>query len=401
MPDWDAIWINANLATMADGTDSFGTVSDAAIAIADGRIAWLGAQRELPDQPERCAKVLHDAGHRWITPGLIDCHTHLVFAGDRAAEFEQRLKGASYAEIAASGGGINATVRATRDATPAVLTEAAMERIERLAAEGVTTVEIKSGYGLDVATEKRCLEVARAIGQTSSLDVVTTFLGAHSVPPEFKNDSDSYVDLICSEMLPEIAQAGLADAVDAYCEALAFSAQQVTKVFRAADAHGLPVKLHADQFSDSGGAALAASFGALSADHLEYANQRGIDAMSGAGTTAVLLPGAFYFLGEKQLPPVQKLRDAGVSMALATDMNPGSSPCFSLLTILNMGCVLFGLSPDEALAAVTRNAAKALGLADRGVLEVGKRADFVVWDIAHPRDLSCQLGVNPCHTVVK
>lgn len=400
MPDWDAIWINANLATMVEGATPYGSIRDAAIAIADGRIAWLGAQRDLPDPPDRCAKVRHDAGNRWITPGLIDCHTHLVFAGDRAAEFEQRQQGASYADIAAAGGGINATVRATREASNASLLETALERIEGFAAEGVTTIEIKSGYGLDVATEKRCLEVARAAGKSSPLQVVTTFLGAHSVPPEFANDSDAYIDLICSEMLPEIAQAGLADAVDAYCETLAFSADQVARVFGAAQSYGLPVKLHADQFSDSGGAGLAARFGALSADHLEYTNQRGIDAMAASGTTAVLLPGAFYFLGERQLPPIAQLREAGVPIALATDLNPGSSPCYSLLATLNLGCVLFGLTPAEALAGVTRNAATALGLSDRGVLEVGRRADFVLWDVGHPRDLSSRLGANPCHAVM-
>ena len=400
MQDWDAIWINANLATMADGSRPYGTVRDGAIAAADGRIAWLGLQSDLPDQPENCAKVIHHAGNRWITPGLIDCHTHLVFAGDRTLEFEQRLQGATYAEIAASGGGITATVRATRAASSASLQDTAIERVKCLAAEGVTTVEIKSGYGLDVETEKRCLEVARETGQATPVQIVTTFLGAHSVPPEFPNDSDSYIDLICAEMLPEIAQAGLADAVDAYCETLAFSSEQVARVFRAAESHGLPVKLHADQFSDCGGADLAAECGALSADHLEYTNQGGIDAMAAADTTAVLLPGAFYFLGEKQKPPVRRLRDAGVPIALATDLNPGSSPCYSLLAILNLGCVLFGLTPEETLAGVTCNAARALGLPDRGALEVGKRADFVLWDIAHPRDLSNRLGVNPCHAVV-
>lgn len=400
MPGWDSLWVNARIATMADTQTPCGETVKAALAVSDGRVAWLGAETELPAEPERCAQVIHDAGNRWITPGLIDCHTHLIFAGDRSHEFEQRLTGVSYAEIAAAGGGINATVRATRAASRSSLREAAIERVMRLAAEGVTTIEIKSGYGLDIASEKRCLEVAREIGAALPAQIVTTFLGAHSVPEEFAGDSDRYVEMICTEMLPEVAAANLADAVDAYCETLAFSAEQVTRVFEAAAMHGLPVKIHADQFSDSGGAALAARFGALSADHLEYANQQGINAMAAANTTAVLLPGAFYFLGEKQAPPVQRLREAGVAIALGTDLNPGSSPCYSLLSILNLGCVLFGLTPDEALAGVTRNAARALGLEDRGTLEVGKRADFVLWNIAHPRDLSCRLGVNPCHAVV-
>ena len=305
MQDWDAIWINANLATMADGSRPYGTVRDGAIAAADGRIAWLGLQSDLPDQPENCAKVIHHACNRWITPGLIDCHTHLVFAGDRTLEFEQRLQGATYAEIAASGGGIAATVRSTRAASSASLQDTAIERVKCLAAEGVTTVEIKSGYGLDVATEKRCLEVARETGQATPVQIVTTFLGAHSVPPEFPNDSDSYIDLICAEMLPEIAQAGLADAVDAYCETLAFSSEQVARVFRAAESHGLPVKLHADQFSDCGGADLAEECGALSADHLEYTNQGGIDAM--AACVSIILKtdtsnGSLFLVWPSNLP---------------------------------------------------------------------------------------------------
>jgi imidazolonepropionase len=400
MQSWDSLWINARLATMADSTTPYGEISDAALGVTDGRIAWLGKQRDLPDQPENCAKTVHDAGKRWITPGLIDCHTHLVFAGDRAEEFERRLHGESYADISATGGGIAATVRDTRAASKSELLDAATARIHSLAAEGVTTVEIKSGYGLDTASEIKCLEVARRLGETLPVEVVTTFLGAHTAPEEYSRDADSYIDLICSEMLPAIAAAGLADAVDAYCETLAFSTRQVSRVFAAAQAAGLRVKLHADQFSDSGGAALAAEFGALSADHLEYTSQHGVDALATAGTSAVLLPGAFYFLREKQHPPVQLLRDAGVPIALATDLNPGSSPCHSLLAILNFGCVLFGLRPDEALAGVTRTAAKALGLGDRGALQAGKRADFVLWDISHPRDLSCRLGANPCRAVV-
>lgn len=399
MPAWDSLWINAHLATMTGSDVPWGEIGDGAIAVADGRIAWVGPCDGLPDVPDTCET--HDAGGRWITPGLIDCHTHLVFAGDRADEFEQRLKGVSYAEIAAAGGGIGSTVRATRAATKASLAGAALARLQGLASEGVTTVEIKSGYGLDTEAEIKCLEVAREVGDRSPVDVVTTFLGAHSIPPEFTGDGDAYIDIVCNEMLPAVHQHGLADAVDAYCETLAFTPGQVRRVFDKARELGLPVKLHADQFSDGGGGALAAEFQALSADHLEFTSAEGVHAMAAAGTIAVLLPGAFYSLGETQLPPLAALRDAGVPIALATDLNPGSSPVYSLLAILNMGCVLFGLTPEEALAGVTRNAAAALGLADRGTLEVGKKADFVAWDIGHPRELSARLGANPCMGVVQ
>jgi imidazolonepropionase len=401
MPAWDSLWINARLATMAaDAEVPYGALPEAALAVHAGRIAWVGPQCDLPDSPERCAKVVQDAERRWMTPGLIDCHTHLIFAGDRATEFERRLQGETYAEIAATGGGIAATVRATRAAPIEQLVKDAESRIAQLAAEGVTTVEIKSGYGLDAETEMRCLRVARRLGEITPIQVVTSFLGAHSVPPEYAGNADGYIEFICAETLPAIAAAGLADAVDAYCETLAFSNGQVARVFQAARDHGLPVKLHADQFSDGGGAALAAEWGALSADHLEYASAPGIDALAKAGTTAVLLPGAYYSLRETQAPPVRDLRDAGVPMAIATDLNPGSSPTYSLLLMLNMACVLFGLTPEEALIGATRVGARALGLDDRGTLEVGSRADLVLWDIEHPRDLSCRVGGNPCRAVV-
>jgi imidazolonepropionase len=394
MPDWDSLWINARLAPMVASSADWDEVDDGALAVADGRIAWVGAVDRLPEVPADCR--IHDVGGRWITPGLIDCHTHLVFAGDRSREFEQRLQGAGYAEIAAAGGGIIATMRATRDASRGALIDSALSRIGGLMAEGVTTVEIKSGYGLDTPSEIRCLEVGRRLGDLLPIDIVTTFLGAHSVPPEYVGDADAYVGVICGEMLPAVAERGLADAVDAYCETLAFSPAQVRRVFDRARELGLPVKLHADQFSDGGGAALAAEYRALSADHLEYASDAGVEAMAEAGTTAVLLPGAFYTLRETRPPPIAALRRAAVPLALATDLNPGSSPVYSILAILNLGCVLFGLTPQEALTGVTRHAAAALGLSDRGTLETGKRADLAIWDIDHPRELCARLGVNPC-----
>jgi imidazolonepropionase len=340
------------------------------------------------DAPQRdCAGAL-------VTPGLVDCHTHLVYGGDRAQEFEQRLNGATYEEIARAGGGIASTVRATRAASEAELFAQSLPRLRALRAEGVTTLEIKSGYGLALDHERKCLRVARALGAQEDVAVRTTFLGAHALPPEFAGQPDAYVDELL-RMLPALHAEGLVDAVDAFCERIAFTAQQTARVFEAARACGLPVKLHAEQLSDSGGAALAARFGALSCDHLEWVSEDGVRAMAQAGTVAVLLPGAFYFLRETRLPPIALLREHGVAIAISTDCNPGSSPCTSLLLILNMACTLFRLTPEEALAGVTRNAARALGLADRGTLQAGQRADFVLWDVAQPAQLAYAIGANP------
>lgn len=394
---WDSLWINANLATMVPGGAPYGAITDAAIAIKGGRIAWIGEPSALPDLPEACAREVHRANGRWVTPGLIDCHTHLVFGGNRAGEFEMRLNGASYEQIAQAGGGIVSTMRATREADDDALFEAALPRLRHLMSEGVTTIEVKSGYGLERATELKQLRVARRLGEALPVSVATTFLGAHALPPEFIGRPDDYIDLVVKDMLPAVARAGLADALDAFCETIGFSAEQTERVFAAARDHDIPVKLHADQLSDLGGAALAARFGALSADHLEYTSADGVAAMADAGTVAVLLPGAFYTLRETQMPPIGAMREAGVEIAVATDFNPGSSPTPSLLLMLNMACTVFRLTPEEALAGVTRIAARALGLADdRGTIEVGKRADLAFWDIEQPAELCYWFGVNPC-----
>ncbi len=400
---WDAIWLGGRLATMAGpaGGEAYGAIEGGAIAVRDGCIAWVGPRGQLPGVPESLAHEVHDLEGRWLTPGLIDCHTHLVYGGDRAAEFELRLKGASYAEIAEAGGGIVATVAATRAASEDDLFRAARPRLDALLAEGVTAIEIKSGYGLDLENEFKQLRVARALGAALPVTVKTTFLGAHTLPPEFADRAEDYIDAVVA-MLPEVAASGLADALDAFCEAIAFSPQQTARVFEAARACGLPVKLHADQLSDLGGAALAARYGALSADHLEYTSADGVAAMAAAGTVAVILPGAFYVLRETQAPPVAALRAAWVPIALATDCNPGSAPVTSLLLMLNMGCTLFRLTPEEALAGVTRHAATALGLGDsHGTLEVGKAADFAVWNIARPAELAYRIGFNPLAYAVK
>jgi len=390
MTNWDLLLTDARIATMRSDSSGFGVVEDGAIAVADGSIAWLGPQADLPEKTAANTKSL--AG-RWITPALIDCHTHLVFGGDRSAEFEQRLQGVSYEEIARSGGGILSTVQATREATADALFESAMRRVRMLAADGVATIEIKSGYGLNVDSEIKMLEVARRIGTSTNLTIRTTLLAAHSVPPEFKDDADAYVDLVCDKLLPLVAEKKLADAVDAYCETIAFSAEQVAKVFRRAQSFGIPVKLHADQLSDTGGASLAASFGALSADHLEYSQRAGVEAMAKAGTVAVLLPGAFLSLNETQQPPVDELRRHDVPIAVATDCNPGTSPLCSVREAMALASRLFKLTPEECLAGATREAAVALGLGDdRGTLDIGKRADLAIWDIDHPRDLSYWLG---------
>jgi imidazolonepropionase len=398
MPIWDSLWTNVHLATMTEERGAYGAITAGALAVRDGRIAWVGAEAELP---HRDAAALIDGRGGWLTPGLIDCHTHLVFGGDRSAEFEQRLQGISYEAIARAGRGIASTVRATRAASAEALEQSARRRLEALRADGVTTVEIKSGYGLDRATELRMLEVARRLGDEPGIEVRTTFLGAHALPPEYRDDRAGYLDLVCEQVLPEAAERGLADAVDAFCEGIAFSPAETARVFEAAGRHGLPVKLHADQLSDLGGAALAARFGALSADHLEYASEGGVRAMAAAGTVAVLLPGAFYTLRQDQRPPVGLLRRHGVPIALATDCNPGSSPVVSLLAMLNMGCTLFGLTPEEALAGVTRNGARALGLSDRGTLAVGQRADVALWRIERPAELCYWLGLAPLEAVLE
>jgi imidazolonepropionase len=384
----DAVWVNANLATMVKG---YGAITDGVIAAAKGKISWIGPRSEWRGS----GREEHDAHGAWITPGLVDCHTHLVYAGNRAHEFELRLKGSSYEEIARAGGGIVSTVKATRAASEQELFNSAKKRIERWLAEGACAIEIKSGYGLDRDTELRMLRVARRLGE--EITVRTTFLGAHALPPEFAGRADDYVQFVCDEVLPAAAREGLADAVDAFCERIAFDVPQASRIFEKATVLGLPVKLHADQLSDSGGAALAARFAALSADHMEHSNQSGVAAMAREGTVAVLLPGAYYFLRETKLPPIEALKRQGVPIALATDHNPGSSPICSPLAILNMACTLFRLTPEEALAGMTRHAARALGLqASHGTLEPGKAADFALWDIGAPAELAYALGANPC-----
>ena len=383
----DLLLTDARVATMAG--DDYGVIDDAAVAIADGRIAWIGPQSDLPD---KAATTTRSIAGRWITPALIDCHTHLVFGGDRAGEFEQRLRGASYEDIARAGGGIMSTVRATRDASADELYAAALPRVQALAAEGVGTIEIKSGYGLSIESELKMLSVARQLGDATPVTIRTTLLAAHTVPPEFQGNADDYIDLICDELLPEVVAGRLADAVDAYCESIAFSADQIAKLFERSTELGLPVKLHADQLSDGGGAALAARHNALSADHLEYTSPAGVAAMASSGAVAVLLPGAFLTLGETQLPPIDSLREQGVPIAVATDCNPGTSPICSIRTAMMLAARQFRLTPEECLAGVTRVAATALGLNDRGTLETGKRADIAIWDVSHPRELAYWIG---------
>jgi imidazolonepropionase len=402
---WDLLITNIHLATMAGhGTApgvlpaGYGALRDAAIAVKDGRIAWFGPAADAAACGE--AAEVRDGEGCWLTPGLIDCHTHIVHAGNRSDEFEARLNGATYEDIARAGGGIMSTVRATREASDDELLRQSLPRIAALLAEGVTTLEIKSGYGLTLESEARMLRVARRVGALLPVRVRTTFLGAHALPPEFRDRADDYVQLVC-DMIPALAGEGLVDAVDAFCERIGFSAAQTERVFAAARAHGLPVKLHAEQLSDQHGAELVARYGGLSADHLEYLSAAGIAAMAAAGTVAVLLPGAYYFLRDTTPPPVAALRAAGVPMAVATDNNPGTSPMTSLLLAMNMVCTLWRLTPLEALAGCTVHAARALGLQDEaGTLEIGKRADFALWRIARPADLSYAIGFNPCHAVV-
>jgi imidazolonepropionase len=396
---FDRLWRNARLATLAPVLPGLGVIERAAIACQNGRIVYAGPEEHLPAKD---AAEIIDCDGRWITPGLVDCHTHLVFGGNRAREFELRLAGASYEEIARAGGGILSTVKATRAASEDQLVATALPRLDHLIAEGVTTIEIKSGYGLDLDTEARMLRAARRLGHERDVAVSTTFLGAHALPPESGGDKDAYIERLCREVLPAIVREGLADAVDAFCEGIAFSIEQAGRVFDAAREAGLPVKLHADQLSNLGGAALAARHGALSADHLEYTDEAGAIAMAKAGTVAVLLPGAFYFIRETHLPPVDLFRKAGTRIALATDCNPGSSPLTSLLLTMNMGATLFRLTVEECLAGVTREAARALGkLNDIGTLEVGKSCDLAIWDIEDPAELVYRIGFNPLHTRVR
>ncbi|WP_332685612.1 imidazolonepropionase [Bosea sp. (in: a-proteobacteria)] len=384
---------------MADGAAPYGAIEDGLIAARDGRLIHVGPRGTAP---AFTAAETIDCGGRWITPGLIDCHTHLVYGGDRAHEFELRLKGASYEEIARAGGGIVSSVKATRAASEDELFASAERRLAALIAEGVTTVEIKSGYGLDVASEVKVLAVARRLGRERPVRVLTTFLGAHAVPPEFKGRSGDYIDLVTGLMLDAIAADDLADAVDVFCEGIAFSADETARVFAAARAKGLAIKIHAEQLSNLGGAALAAGMGALSADHLEHLDEAGVVAMAKAGTVAVILPGAFYFLRETQKPPIELLRQHGVPIALATDANPGTSPLTSPLLTMNMGCTLFRLTPEEALAGMTRNAARALGLQDEiGTLEAGKACDLAIWEIERPAELAYRIGFNPLHARIR
>jgi imidazolonepropionase len=384
--NFDTLFLDVHLATM-DGA-AYGAISNGALGVQDGVIAWAGPVRALP--PESVATQTHRGGGGWLTPGLIDCHTHLVFGGNRAAEFEQRLQGKSYETIAREGGGILSTVRETRLASEAALYAAAAHRAGSLMAEGVTTIEIKSGYGLNIETEKKMLRVARQIGERLPIDVRTTFLGAHALPEEYAGRPEDYIDFVCEQMLP--ACASLSDAVDAFCDSVGFTREQTERLFQSAEAHSLPLKLHAEQLSDQRGATLAADYRALSADHLEYVSEAGVAAMARAGTVAVLLPGAFYFLRETRVPPIAVFREQGVAMAVASDLNPGSSPIVSLLANMHLAATLFRMTPDEVLRGVTVHAAKALGLTDRGQLKVGQRADLALWAVENPAELCYWMG---------
>ncbi|UNK36935.1 imidazolonepropionase [Shinella sp. H4-D48] len=398
--DKPRVWRHAHLATLDERLPGLGIIENGAIAVEDGRIAFAGPESALPAAFAGAETV--DCEGRWITPGLIDCHTHLVHAGDRAQEFELRLAGASYEEIARAGGGIVSSVKALRAASEDELVRQTLPRLDALIAEGVTTVEIKSGYGLDTENELKSLRATRRIAEERDVTVRTTFLGAHAVPTEMNGDRTAYIDKVVGEMLPAVAAEGLADAVDGFCEGIAFSPEDMARVFDTATAHGLPVKLHADQLSNLHGAELAARYGALSADHLEYTDDAGAAAMAKAGTVAVILPGAFYFIRETKKPPVELFRKHGVKMAVATDSNPGTSPLTSLLLTMNMAATLFGMTVEECLAGTTREAARALGLVDEvGTLETGKWADFVLWDISRPAELVYRMGFNPMHARVR
>ncbi len=384
---------NVRIATMING---YGPIENGSVLTQHGMIEWVGPANAAPT-----AKAVHDCGGKLLTPGLIDCHTHLVYGGNRAHEFEKRLNGVAYADIAKAGGGIMSTVRATRETSEAELLKSALKRLDSILAEGVTTIEIKSGYGLDVETELKMLRVARKLATLRPVDVKTTFLGAHTFPPEFKENHSEYLDLVCNGALCQAAAEGLVDAVDAFCEDIAFSVDETESVFKAAKSLKLPIKLHAEQLSNLGGAKLAARYGAMSVDHIEYLDREGVESIAASGTVAVLLPGAYYYLREKQAPPVAELRQHKVPIAVATDLNPGSSPVHSILTAMNMACVLFGLTPEEALLGATANAARALGLTDRGTIAVGQRADLALWDVERPGDLSYPLGFNPLKAVIR
>lgn len=395
---WDRVWIGAHLLTLDDPRD-LGERRDTVLAIKNGRIAWLGSREELA-AIRWSARVVSESDGLWITPGLIECHTHLVYGGDRSNEFAARLRGATYEEIARAGGGIVSTMRATRAASEDELFEQSLPRAAALAVEGVTTLEIKSGYGLDLHNELKMLRVARRIGEHTGLTVIKTFLGAHALPPEFAGRQDDYIAHVCDDMLPAVAEAKLADAADVFCERIAFTEAQTRRVFERARRHGLQLRLHADQLSDGSGGVIAADCGASSADHLEYASERSLQRMAEQGVVAGLLPGAFYYLREKQLPPIERLRELQIAMAVSTDCNPGTSPMASLLTAMNMACVIFRLTATEALRGVTVNAARALGLSDRGILRVGARADLAIWRLRHPEQLCAELGVHRPQEIV-
>jgi imidazolonepropionase len=394
--------VGADLATMVKSATPYGALTDGAIAVKGERIAWLGSASEGRQHAASQGLKAEEAEGLWVTPGLIDCHTHLVYGGNRVAEFEQRLCGVSYEDIARSGGGIQSTVTATREASLESLRESAAKRLKRLMSEGITTIEIKSGYGLDFDTERRMLKIARELGESFPIRVRKTFLGLHSLPPEYRQDRQRFVDLVCRSWLGALVHEGLVDAVDAFCENIAFSVQESAQLLEAAKQLGVPAHLHAGQLSDMGAVELAARCHALSADHLEFVNRRAAEEMAAADTVAVLLPTAYFTLKQTTPPPVALLRETGVTMAVATDCNPGTSPCSSLLVALNMSCTLFGLTPEEALRGATANAAKALGLsAETGTLEVGKRADLAFWRIERPAELAYGLGANPCVQVVQ
>ena len=399
---WDCLWLDVSAATLAASASDYGFIPDAALAITGESISWVGPRAALPGTPDRLARRLESGAGRCLTPGLIDCHTHVVFGGDRALDLELRTQGKSYADIAAAGGGIRSTVARTQSLSVEELAHTALPRARALIADGVTTLEIKSGYGLDVETELKMLRAIRLIADTLDVEVVPTLLALHALPPEYSADRAGYVDLVCRELIPAAAAERLAVAVDVFCETIAFTVPECARALEAARTHGLKVKVHADQLSDMGAARLAAEFGALSADHLEYTSDDGVRAMAASGTVAVLLPGAYLVLKETRRPPTARLRDARVPVALATDCNPGTSPCTSLSLMLPLGCALFGMTPEEALVGVTRNAARALGLdATRGTLESGKRADLALWNVAHPRELSYWLGGTRCSAVIR